>query len=194
MPPGPPPGMVVKARQVSWLAARTPAAPSRPGDQWHGRWLAAHSCGGSAGLAPASLFARGIAARTKAPRRCGGGPVLSTGPAGNPPEFSGEATRPVRDEYSGLRPDIPEFAPLGRLIAHMSRTRKWPPSPSSPPGPDLRPGQTEGWLARARRPSRRDDARKWALSKPRLWSIRGCRPTDHPWPACTVSVTWLTLM
>ena len=33
----------------------------------------------------------------------------------------------------------------------MSRTRKWPPSPSSPPVPDPRPDQTEGWLTRAKR-------------------------------------------
>ncbi|BAS00216.1 hypothetical protein BV133_2622 [Blastochloris viridis] len=47
-------------RQVSWLAgrclrpsSRNPQAPVTS----HGRRLAAHSCGGSAGLAPASLLA-----------------------------------------------------------------------------------------------------------------------------------------
>ncbi len=111
MPPGPPPGMVVKARQVSWLAARTPAAPSRPEGQWHGRRLAAHSCGGSAGVAPASLFARGITAGTRAPRRCGGGPPVSTAPAA--PRFPvdrrhGALGRQARDRFprASRRPGI----------------------------------------------------------------------------------------
>ena len=55
--------------------------------------------------------------------------------------------------YAGIRPNIPEFSPLRRLIAHMSRTRKWPPSPSSPPVPDPGPDQTKGPLCCARRSS-----------------------------------------
>ena len=47
--------------------------------------------------------------------------------------------------------------------------------PSFPPVPDPRPRQTEGWLRRTRRSSRRDDAQQWAWPAPRPWSIRGCR-------------------
>ena len=48
--------------------------------------------------------------------------------------------------YAGIRPNIPDFAPLRRLIAHTSRTRKGPPSPSCLPVPDPSPDQPKGPL------------------------------------------------
>ena len=53
--------------------------------------------------------------------------------------------------YAGIRPNIPEIAPLRRLMAHMSRTRKWPQSPNSPPVP-TGSRSDERAVTRARRP------------------------------------------
>jgi hypothetical protein len=49
-------GKMTPSRQVSWLAGRRPSSPSRAlphKAQWHiEEGLAAHSCGGSAGISP----------------------------------------------------------------------------------------------------------------------------------------------
>jgi len=58
-------------------------------------------------------------------------------------------------------PISPEFAPLRRLIAHMSRTRKWPPSPNSPPVPTGFRSDERAALPRETF-LRRDDAHRWA--------------------------------
>ncbi len=85
--------------------------------------------------------------------------------------------------YDGLRPDIPEFAPLRRLVAHTAHT-KWPPSPSFLPMPDPRPDQTKGPLRERdvpspqRCPSPGSPGRNPSRSRNRAEQVVRFPPTD----------------
>ena len=81
-------------------------------------------------------------------------------------------------EYAPISPNLPLYDDS----LHTQRTRKWPPSPSSPPVPT---GSRSDERAALLRDTflRRDDAHRWALPKRSPGWIRGWRRTSRPFPA-----------